>query len=108
MSHATEAATNSAQIILLNNQMELISDAFDLSGNTLKIIRQNLWWALGYNICLIPLAAIGILPPMWGALSMAISDIIVVGNSLRLHFKPVFSRYETTRALDSPMVSQPV
>ena len=108
MSHATEAATNSAQIILLNNQLELIPDAFDLSRATLKTIRQNLWWALAYNICLIPLAAIGLLPPMWGALSMAISDIIVVGNSLRLHFKPVFSLHETKSALDSPMVSQPV
>ena len=61
--------------------------AYTLSKETLKTIKQNLFWALAYNVVAIPLAAFGFLNPMLASLSMAFSDVIVIGNSLRIHFK---------------------
>jgi P-type Cu+ transporter len=55
-----------------------------ISKNVVKTIKQNLFWAFAYNLVAIPLAAMGYLDPMVAALSMAFSDVIVIGNSLRL------------------------
>jgi Cu+-exporting ATPase len=82
---ATKIAMQSAQVLLLsNNDLAQLPKVFKLSKRTLKIIKQNLFWAFFYNVLAIPLAAVGIISPMAGALSMAFSDIIVIGNSLRL------------------------
>lgn len=82
---ATKIAMQSAQVLLLsNNDLAQLPHVFKLSKRTLKIIKQNLFWAFIYNVLAIPLAAAGIINPMAGALSMAFSDIIVIGNSLRL------------------------
>ena len=73
------------------NNLKQIVTAYKISKHTLKTIKQNLFWAFSYNILAIPIAALGFLNPMWGALFMAFSDVIVIGNSLRLKKKNINS-----------------
>ncbi|MEI6767275.1 MAG: cation-translocating P-type ATPase [Bacteroidota bacterium] len=87
MSNATQVAIQSAQVILLKGNLNLLSKAYSISENTLTIIKQNLFWAFFYNVIAIPVAAMGFLSPMIAAASMALSDVIVVLNSLRLKSK---------------------
>ncbi|MBA3704975.1 MAG: heavy metal translocating P-type ATPase, partial [Bacteroidetes bacterium] len=88
ISNATQVAIQSAQIILLkNNDLAALSEAYLISKHTLITIKQNLFWAFFYNIIAIPVAALGLLNPMIGALTMALSDVIVIGNSIRLKNK---------------------
>ncbi|MFI5134716.1 MAG: heavy metal translocating P-type ATPase [Chitinophagales bacterium] len=89
LSHATQVAIDSAQIILLHNDLSLLPEAISISKHTLKTIKQNLFWAFFYNTLAIPVAAVGFLKPIIAALSMAFSDVIVVGNSLRLRTKKI-------------------
>ncbi|MEZ5045097.1 MAG: cation-translocating P-type ATPase [Saprospiraceae bacterium] len=84
---ASQVAIQSAQIILLNPQLDRIFQALIISRYTVKTIKQNLFWAFAYNIVAIPIAAAGFLNPMWGALFMAFSDVIVIGNSILLRSK---------------------
>ncbi|MBU4070242.1 MAG: HAD-IC family P-type ATPase, partial [Nanoarchaeota archaeon] len=86
----TDVAVQSAEVVLVkSNPLEVVK-LIRLSGETRKKMKQNLWWAAGYNIVAIPIAAgvlmpIGIrLRPEFGALLMAASSLIVVGNSLML------------------------
>ncbi len=86
--HATKIAVNSARVILLNsNDMKAVITALRTGKLTLQTIRQNLFWAFLYNVIAIPVAAMGFLSPMVAALSMAFSDVVVIGNSLRLKFR---------------------
>jgi len=88
LSDSTQIAIQSAEVILLKaSRLTSIFDAFLLSKHTLLTIKQNLFWAFIYNVLAIPLAAFGYLSPMIAALSMAFSDVIVIGNSLRLKRK---------------------
>lgn len=87
LSDASKIAIKSAQIILLNGKLDSLIQAHQISTETLRTIRQNLFWAFSYNIVAIPIAALGFLNPMWGALFMAFSDVVVIGNSLRLRTK---------------------
>lgn len=87
LSNATQVAIQSAQIILLKNDISKIIEARQISKHTLITIKQNLFWAFFYNVVAIPIAAMGFLNPMVGALSMAFSDVIVIGNSIRLKRK---------------------
>lgn len=89
LSNASQVAMQSAQIILLNGNLERLPRALAISKATLQTIRQNLFWAFAYNIVAIPIAAMGFLNPMWGALFMAFSDLIVIGNSTRLNFRKI-------------------
>ena len=90
LSSGTQIAIQSAQIVLLNgNDLSKISESLKISKHTLLTIKQNLFWAFSYNIIAIPIAAMGMLNPMWGALFMAFSDIVVIGNSLRLKKKTI-------------------
>ncbi|MCK6641440.1 MAG: cadmium-translocating P-type ATPase [Bacteroidia bacterium] len=88
LSDATKAAISTAQIIVPGStSMQPVADALLIGKHTLKTIRQNLFWAFFYNVIAIPLAAAGFLSPMISALSMAFSDVIVIGNSLLLRTK---------------------
>ena len=90
LSNATQVAIQSAQIILLNgNDLSKVNEALQISKHTVLTIKQNLFWAFFYNVVAIPIAAMGLLNPMIGALAMAFSDVIVIGNSIRLKIKNI-------------------
>jgi Cu+-exporting ATPase len=85
---ASALAIDSARIAIMNpDEMESIAKAYLISKHTYLTIKQNLFWAFFYNILTIPLAALGFLNPMVAALAMAFSDVVVIGNSLRLKVK---------------------
>mgnify|MGYP002631861406 FL=1 len=77
-------AVDSAKVVIVGNKLELLQQLFKISDKVVLTIKQNLFWAFAYNLVAIPLAAAGYLDPMLAALSMAFSDVIVIGNSLRL------------------------
>jgi Cu+-exporting ATPase len=83
----TDVAVQSADVVLMQDELSRLPEAFRMSRHTLMTIKQNLFWAFAYNIVAIPLAAAGYLNPMVAALSMAFSDVMVIGNSLRLRYK---------------------
>ncbi|MES2265936.1 MAG: cation-translocating P-type ATPase [Bacteroidota bacterium] len=89
MNDASQIAIQSAKVILLNTDLQSVVKFLQISRHTLLTIKQNLFWAFAYNIVAIPIAALGFLNPMVGALAMAFSDVIVIGNSLRLKVKKV-------------------
>jgi Cu+-exporting ATPase len=84
---ATDAAREAADIVLLRSDLGGVQEALSLSKATLRTIRQNLFWAFFYNAAAVPLAAVGLLSPVVCALSMGLSDVIVIGNALRLSRK---------------------
>ena len=79
-----DIAVESADITLVGGDIARVAAGIDLSRRTMAIIRQNLFWALGYNVIAIPSAATGRLNPMIAAAAMAMSSVSVVANSLRL------------------------
>ena len=87
MSDASQVAIQSARVVLLNTDLHSVVKFLQISKHTLLTIKQNLFWAFAYNIIAIPVAALGFLNPMVGAFAMAFSDVIVIGNSLRLKAK---------------------
>jgi len=87
LGHATEIAMQSAQVLLLDGQLNTLVKAHQTGKQTLRTIKQNLFWAFSYNLVAIPIAAVGLLNPMFAALAMAFSDVMVIGNSLRLKFR---------------------
>jgi len=89
LSESTQIAIQSANIILSNNQLSTLPRAIRLGIYTEQTIRQNLFWAFSYNIVAIPVAAAGLLTPTWGAGIMAMSDVILVINSLRLGIRKI-------------------
>lgn len=79
-----DIAVESADITLVGGDIARVAAGIDLSRRTMAVIRQNLFWALGYNVVAIPVAAAGRLNPMIAAAAMAMSSVSVVANSLRL------------------------
>jgi Cu+-exporting ATPase len=91
MGSGTDVAIEAADVTLMRSELAAVVAAVDLSRRTIRIVKQNLLWAFGYNAVLIPVAA-GVLYPLWGVLlspilagaAMALSSVSVVTNSLRL------------------------
>jgi Cu2+-exporting ATPase len=84
MGKATDIALESADMVLMKNDLRLVPAAVSLSRRTYSIIKQNLFWAFVYNMIVLPLAVAGLLHPIIAAISMTLSSLSVVGNSLRL------------------------
>ncbi|MGB4835419.1 MAG: heavy metal translocating P-type ATPase [Nostocoides sp.] len=84
MGSGTDVAAASADLVLMGDRVTAIAQGIGLSRATLRVIKQNLAWAFGYNIAAIPLAMAGLLNPMIAGAAMAASSVLVVSNSLRL------------------------
>ncbi len=84
MGSGSQLAAASADFILLSNRVSTIYSGYRLSTRTLSIIRQNLMWAIGYNILAVPAAAMGYIQPWLAAIGMSASSLVVVLNALRL------------------------
>ena len=103
MSTGTDVAIESADVVLAAGRLSGVTTALDLSKRTITNIRQNLFWAFGYNVVLIPVAAGALYPaagvllsPMLAAGAMALSSVFVVTNALRLR------RFQPARDTDQP------
>lgn len=83
----TDIAIESADMTLVHGDISKVTEAIQLSTDTLRIIKQNLFWAFGYNVIAIPVAAMGKLNPMIASAAMALSSVSVIVNSLRLSKK---------------------
>jgi Cu+-exporting ATPase len=81
----TDVAIESADMTLVHGDINKVTEAIQLSTDTIKIIKQNLFWAFGYNTIAIPVAALGKLNPMIASAAMALSSVSVIVNSLRLN-----------------------
>ncbi len=93
----TDVSIETSSVTLMRSDLTQVVDAIELSGETLKIIKQNLLWAFLFNTIAIPVAAIGLLNPMIAAAAMAFSSVFVVTNSLRLKwFKPKINPNSTS------------
>src|ERR1700722_2300997 len=84
VSQASDIVGEAADIVLLKSGIEAVPEALQLARATLATIRQNLFWAFFYNVAAVPLAALGFLSPILCAASMGMSDLVLIGNSLRL------------------------
>jgi Cu+-exporting ATPase len=84
VSRASDIAREAADVILLKSEIEAIPESLGLARATLRTIKQNLFWAFFYNALGIPLAALGFMSPILCAAAMGLSDLVVIGNALRL------------------------
>ncbi len=92
MGTGTAVALETAGAALLSNDPRAVPEAIVIARSTMRTVAQNLFWAFAYNIVLVPLAAAGIVRPVFAAGAMGLSSLFVVGNSLRLGRAPVGDR----------------
>jgi Cu+-exporting ATPase len=84
MGAGADIAMEASDITLMSGDLRAVAQAIELSRRTMRIIRQNLFWAFAYNAVAIPVAAFGLLSPVLASAAMALSSVTVVANSLRL------------------------
>lgn len=84
MGTGTPLAQASSDIVLTGGHLQALSQARSLAQQTLRILRQNHRWSLGYNLCVVPPAALGLVPPWLAAIGMSASSLLVVLNALRI------------------------
>jgi len=87
MGEGSQLAQVSADMVLMSNRLVLLPEALLVSKNTKRVVVQNLFWALSYNILALPMAALGFLAPWAAAIGMSFSSVFVVLNALRLRSK---------------------
>lgn len=85
MGGGADLAKITADAVLLGDDLSLLTDGLRWARQTRRVIRQNVTWALAYNLCALPLAALGWVPPWLAALGMSASSLLVTVNALRLH-----------------------
>jgi P-type Cu+ transporter len=83
-SNGSDITRVEADVVLFDRDLERIPEVLSLSKKTMKIVKQNLWWAFGYNAIGVAFAALGMLNPIIAALAMVLSSMFVIQNSLRL------------------------
>ncbi|MGD0815536.1 MAG: cation-translocating P-type ATPase [Verrucomicrobiota bacterium] len=87
VSEASDVANEAADLILLQSNIQAVPEAIALAQAALRTIKQNLFWAFFYNAASVPLAALGFLSPILCAAAMGVSDLVVIGNALRLGWR---------------------
>lgn len=102
VARATDVAREAAGLVLLGAPLDGVVESIHLAGATLRTIRQNLFWAFFYNAAAVPLAAAGLVSPALCAAAMGISDLVVVGNALRLARRPGRNDPGGTEAMAKP------
>jgi len=80
----TDLSKNQADVVLLHNDLAMLPELIAGAKLAKKVVRQNLWWAVGYNLVIIPLAVCGFVSPYVAVIGMSFSSLLVVSNSLRL------------------------
>ncbi|MFO8154073.1 heavy metal translocating P-type ATPase [Thioalkalivibrio sp.] len=106
MGSGTRIAQTQADLVLMSDHLEAIPAAIRQGRETLRIVRQNIIWAVGYNGVALPVAATGLLTPWLAALGMSLSSLIVVGNALRLRrdVKELLPETDTRRPLAANVI----
>jgi Cu+-exporting ATPase len=84
MSNGTHLAIESSDVVVLQGSLARVVEAVLLARASLRTIKQNLFWAFSYNVLAIPVAGLGLLNPIIAAFAMGFSDVMTIGNSLRL------------------------
>ncbi len=95
MGSGTSIAQHSADCVWLGNRLDGLENAFALARQTMRVVKQNLGWALGYNLLAVPLAVTGNIEPWMAALGMSLSSVVVMLNALRLGNSRQHSAAET-------------
>ena len=105
MGSAAALAQARADIVVLSDRIDEVAGALDLARRTMAVVRQNLRWAVIYNVASVPLALAGWLPPWLAGLGMALSSLVVVLNALRLTRRRATDHPAAAAASDRPAVA---